>query len=457
MALTDLKTPTALKAVLRSVPSSARLDALRGANPALFGELERVSQNPRRSREFTVDTVEELILWLDDAEVINAIVAGDPREAVTKAAKSRLGDLNAPPPPSANARNINTRTQRALAKSTPLDALSALGQGNVDWALVGEWFVEQPLQIREELGIELAKLANHEASATEANNFVALLIQRSFTLQDAIYPQSFVHQAKNHLAGLKAIGTVTDVLTAPVAQYVVNGRFYAASVAATSVAPEAIKVLQNGLRYDVLTALEALPATQIAKEIAAADNQLSERAEALSNAKSATYVDELTKVLGTIDRAALPAASALAVPGISKESRAVLLRAATSTQIIEVFNHEMGDAPDADEVIEFAKAFSKGHVTSARDLISTMCRNHSGSTEPLMQLLFALWEHCPATLATVMNLSWHSNWVIDTCMATTASAFETHPDAWGVFFKAARQNNAVSAGDLIRAVVLTQE
>lgn len=457
MALTDLKTPTALKAVLRGVPSAALMHALRGANPALFGEMERVSQNPRRSREFTVDTVEELILWLDDVDVINAIVAGDPREGVSLAAKARLGALNAPPPPSANARNINTRTQRALAKSSPLEALGALGLGNIDWTLVGEWFVEQPLQIREDLGIDLAKLANRESPTADANGFVALLIQRSFTLQDAIYSQSFVHQAKNHLAGLKAIGTVTDVLTAPVAQYVVNGHFYASAVVATSVEPEAIKILQLGLRYDVLTALEALPAAQIAKELKATANQLSDRAEALSNAKSATYVDELTKVLGTIDRAAVPAANALAVPGISKESRAVLLKAAPATQIIEVFNHETGDVPDAEEVIEFAKAFSQGHITSARDLVTTLCRNYPEATEPLMQLVLALWEHCPATLTTVMNLSWYSNWVIDSCMATTATAFENHPDAWGVFFKAARQNNAVSAGDLIRAVVLTQE
>jgi hypothetical protein len=203
-------------------------------------------------------------------------------------------------------------------------------------------------------------------------------------------------------------------------------------------------------------ALEAVEPDVIVAGMAHARMHLSDRATVVHHAKSARYVDALAPLLGTIDRAAVPAAAALAVTGISTESRAILLATATPMDVVSVFAGELGDLPSQEEVVAFAQRSHTGHVASTRELVTTLARNYESGTPALIGFVQTMWEHSTEMLSTVMNLSWRADWVIETCMAATAASFNDLPDAWGVFFTAAKNRASGSAGDLIRAVALTQ-
>jgi hypothetical protein len=454
MALLDLKTPNAILAVVKSVPEAVRLDALHGANPAIHAELSRVTATPRRSRELNVETVEELVSWLSDPEVINAIVAGDPREAVSQAARKRLAEIDAPPPPTANSKNMAIRTQRALDKSDPVMALSDLGRSVVDWKLVGEWFAALGAQRRSALCLDLYQLAQHDNESDSARAYAVDAVVRSFTELDGKDSSRFVQHAQKRQVGASALERVDSGITDAVASFMIDGRYLGSCVTAQPITPTAVKMLLAADRFDVLAHCEAVEPEVLVEAIVSRRISGSDLAISLYHCHSARYVDALAALVTNVTRDMTHAASALEVPGISKASRAALLRCASAHTIAQVLSGQLGDEMASDEYVAFAKADDTERLTSMRDIVATLQRNHQTSTPELRTAVLALWEHSPAMLSTVMSSSWRASWVHEVCMEATAEAFDGLPNAWGVFFKAARSSSTGSAGDLLQAVKL---
>jgi hypothetical protein len=453
MALLDLKTPTNVKAVVLSVPKAVRLDALRGANPALHAEIERVSATPRRSRELNAETVEELILWMENPEAISAIVAGDPREAVSSAARRRLNELDAPPPPSANSKNMTIRTQRALDKADPASELAGLGRDVIDWVLVGEWFAQLPLHRREGLASSLYQLAHFDHESDTARNFAVELIVRSFQNLDQREPVQYAHLAQKRNVGILALGKLTGGLTLQVAELMVRGNYVGEFIEPQPVAPEAISFLLQENRLDILARCEAVEPEVIAKALKSGVDDNRRLAILLEHCRSPRYVDAITPFIKVINRDIERASRALAVNGISKASRAALLRCANAYTVCDVLAGTKGDAMDLDELEDFAKADPQQRLASTREIVLT-CMRIDSPTPQFEAAVLAMWQYSEEMLTTVMNASWHSNWVHEVCMKATAEAFHDMPNAWGVFFNAARSSGAGSAGDLMKAVAL---
>lgn len=453
MALLDLKTPSSLCAVVRSVPQEARLDALRGANPALFRELETVSAKPRRSRELTADTVAELISWLTDPAVISDIVSGDPREAVSQAAAAQLSHLDAPPPPTANSKNRILRTQRALAKTDVVTALQDLGRDTIDWKTVEEWFVNLPERPRASVSLELYRYALHDNAQQEARDFAALMVLRSFELLDGLLPHSFLNGLGTRATqvGYLAFSKVTGPFTERMAEYFIDGRFIASAIEPMEVSPGAIARLREAHRHDLLVRCEALAPEVIATEIG--DVAYNDIAEMVFCARSAPYVDALAPKLSGFDQHTESASRALAINGISKATRAILLRCAPAMTVVETFAGRVGDTPEHDEQVEFAKMPSKDRRSSVKDVVAKLTMVAGEAEEPLLSFALALWEHSDEMLNTVLTMSWRHSWVTEACMQVTAEAFENIPNAWGTFFTVAKSNATASGSDVIRAVL----
>jgi hypothetical protein len=453
MALLDLKTPSSICAVVRSVPQDARLDALRGANPALFRELEHVSAKPRRSRELTADTVAELISWLTDPAVIADIVAGDPREAVSQAAAAQLRHLDAPPPPTANSKNRILRTQRALAKPDVVTALQDLGKDIADWKTVEEWFVNLPERPRSSVSIELYRHALHDNAQPEARDFAALIVLRSFDLLDDMLPQYLLNGLGTRATqvGYLALSKVTGPFTERMAEYFIAGNFNASAVEPMEISPGAIALLREAHRHDLIVRCEALEPEVIATEIG--DVSYRDIAEMVFCARSARYVDALAPKLTGFDSNTESAAKALAISGISKAARSMLLRCAPAMTVAETFAGRVGDTPEHDEQVAFAKMSSKDRRASVKDVVAKLTMVTGEPEEPLLSFALALWEHSDEMLNTVLTMSWRHSWVTEACMQVTAEAFENIPNAWGTFFTVAKSNAAASGSDVIRAVL----
>lgn len=453
MALLDLKTPASLCAVVRSVPPKSRLAALRGANPALFVEIEHVKVKPRRSRELTADTVEELISWLDDPVVIAEIVAGDPREAVSQAAAAQLRLLDAPPPPTANSKNRILRTQRALAKKDAVSALQDLGKDTADWKTVGEWFVNLPDRPRSSVALELYRHALHDNGQDDAREFAATMVLRSFDVLDSLYPQVLLNGSGTRAVqvGYLALSKLTGPLTGPMAEYLIAGRFNASAITPMTVSPEATALLRAARRHDVLVRCEAIEPEVIVAEVHDMTHQ--DIAEMVRCARSARYVDALAPLLSGFDAHSESASAALAVPGISKEARAMLLRCASAVTVVETFAGSLGDTPEPDECETFARVLSQDRRASVRDIVGKLTMVHDAPNEHLVCFVLALWEHSQEMLNTVLTMSWRNSWVTEICMKVTADAFEDISNAWGTFFSVARSNAATSGADVVRAVL----
>lgn len=141
MALQDLTTPPARLRVLGRLSGDQKLAVLKSANPQLVTEIGQLAASPNRVRKFTVETVCEMLTWVEDPQVIEAIVSSDSRTGVCDAARRRLRDLKTEAPQAlvANQTNIVRRTTKALEKDAA-EAITAIEQmSEFDDRLVSEW------------------------------------------------------------------------------------------------------------------------------------------------------------------------------------------------------------------------------------------------------------------------------------------------------------------------------
>lgn len=141
MALQDLTTPHYKRRVIGDLTGALKHTAMKAANPQMMTEISQLSKSPSRVRKFTVESVCEMLEWVEDPVVIEAVVSSDPRTGVRDVARRRLRDLQALENAKlvSNQTNIVRRTARCLEKS-PSEAVESIEQMNdYDAQMVSEW------------------------------------------------------------------------------------------------------------------------------------------------------------------------------------------------------------------------------------------------------------------------------------------------------------------------------
>jgi hypothetical protein len=455
MALVDVTTPAAFTTLLSDIPESERRDALRGANPALFSEIEMIAHTPRRCRDLTAESVQEVIAWLDDPQVVRAIVSNDTRAAVAHAAQRRLTTLDAGPAPSLNKKNVSERTLRALEKRDQYDALLSLKE--ISWSDVATWFCNQPAYTRSRVATDFAYLAKHH-SFPQMN---AMLYQRAFTNQDETSVSQLWHRSGDSRAAREAVQAWTQPMNSEVASLMALAQIYPDVSPSTSATTEAIETLVELGRFDVLGYLQAISPERLVSLVEASNLPDRGIADVVRWTTGAKHLDALAPVLNALtpnhglDNAAL----ALCVSGISVATRAHLLRFASVTTIIETFSTAT-EVPSYDEMVRYAKEMHQDHYATIRVLVQALTRNSYGSpdegapSERMCAFADVLYEHAEGLLR-ALQYSHNNDWFGKHCMGRVAAEFASIPDAWRVFFTAAKSHPG-TLHDLVTAVKQTQ-
>jgi hypothetical protein len=456
MALVDVTTSVAFNTLLSDIPESDRKNALRGANPALFSEVEMIAHSPRRCRDLTAESVQEVIAWLDDPKVVHAIVSNDTRAAVAYAAKRRLTALDAGPAPSLNKKNVQERTLRALEKRDPYDALLSLKE--ISWSDVSTWFCNQPAYTRSRIAPDLATLAKHH-SFPQMNT---MLYQRAFTYQDEISIEGLWHRSGDSRAAREAVQEWTEPMNTEVAALMALAQLYPDVSPSTSVTAEAVETLVVYKRLDILGYLQAVSPERLVSLVEASNQPDRGIADVVRWTTGAKHLDALAPLLNALtpnhgmDNSAL----ALRVSGISVATRAHLLRFASASVVIETFSTGT-EMPSYDEMVRYAKEMHLDHYASIRVLVQALTSNSCNSlvegapSERLSAFADVLFEHAEGLLRALQTSHTSNDWFGRHCMQIVAKEFASSPDAWRVFFTAAKSHSG-TLHDLVIAVKHTQ-
>lgn len=454
MALLDVTTSTHLRSLVLNVPEEARRTALSGANPALWHEIHAVAASPRRCRDLTAESVEEIVSWTDDPEVVRNIVANDTRHKVAQAASARLRELQSDPAPSLNETNVLARTKRALAKTDPHTALLSLKE--IAWSEVATWFRALPLSVRSRIVSDFAQLARTHRATT----FNTELFTRSFTREDEVETSLLWHRTGDKNAAFEAIRAWKAEMNERVAFLVAASAVGVTTVGSATASPQAINELIRGQRFDVLGRLQAVEPERLAELVAASNLSDRQVAEVVQATTGPHHVDALAPLLAGSGSGTEPAADALAVAGISKQTRAILLRSANADRVLKTFAATNG--PDMDEATAFAKALGEGYNSNPSTILFALTRawgdpvvDAAAENPGLCVLVDALYEHTNGWLRALQG-SRRENWAAERCMLRVAAEFEELPEAWRVFFTAAKSHTGTMS-DLVTAVKCTQE
>jgi hypothetical protein len=452
MGLLDVTTSAHLLSLVLNVPEEARLTALSGANPALWSEIHAVAASPRRCRDLTAESVEEIVSWTEDPEVVRNIVANDTRHKVAQAASARLRDLQADAAPSLNQTNVLARTKRALAKTDPHTALLSLKE--IAWSEVATWFRARPVHTRARVALDFAQLARTH----RATQFSTELFTRSFTNEDQVETSQLWHRAGDKTAAFEAIRAWEAEMNERVAFLVAASDVAVSTISSTVASPAAVEELIKGQRFDVLGRLQSLAPLRLAELVVLAKFGPRQIAEVVQATTSPLHIDAVAPLLHGSGTEC--AADALTVKGISKQTRAILLRSANADRVVKTFAAE--DCPDLEETIAFAKALGEGYVSSPMSILSAMTRTWADpivatadENPGLCALIDAFYEHTNGWLRALQG-SRRENWAATRCMLRVVAEFESMPEAWRVFFTAAK-THAGTMSDLVVAVKCTQQ
>lgn len=454
MALLDVTTSTHLRSLVLNVPEEARRTALSGANPALWHEIHAVAASPRRCRDLTAESVEEIVSWTDDPEVVRNIVANDTRHKVAQAASARLRELQSDPAPSLNETNVLARTKRALAKTDPHTALLSLKE--IAWPEVATWFRARPLHVRSRIVSDFAQLARQHRATT----FNTEIFMRSFTYEDEVETAVLWHRTGDKNSAFEAIRAWRAEMNERVAFLVGACAVGVTTVGSATASPQAIGELIRGQRFDVLGRLQAVEPERLAELVDASNLSARQVAEVVQATTGPLHIDALAPLLTEAGSGTEPAADALSVAGISKQTRATLLRSANADRVVKTFSAANG--PDTEETIAFAKALGEGYNSNPSTILFTLTRtwgdsnlNNIEENPGLCALVDALYEHTDGWLRALQG-SRRENWVTARCMLRVAAEFEALPEAWRVFFSAAKSHSGTMS-DLVMAVKSTQQ
>jgi hypothetical protein len=454
LALLDVTTLQERRTLLHSVPAEMRPEVLRAANPKLVAELERIATNPRRCRDLTAESVEEIITWCADEDTLVGILENDTRTGVATAVRSRLHAIGSDLTARQNAKNIRDRTERAVSASDPLEALSDLKE--VDTDILLKWYTALPAMSRDQVLLRVLSLRNYDIS------LVVSVLRRSISGEDLTSPAQIVRAAACSPAAVTTLlGTPPASMSLRLAEAIVTAKTDAYAVPLMAVDADAIDELVEAGRVDLLAKLECVPADTVSKLVT--DASMLEAA--LSAASSPAYVDVLAARLSPRSKMGYGtmAANALGVPGISPESRYVLLTYANASTAVEVFSGACGDRPTAEEAARFVTWLGQDR-DSVSSLVQAINRAHyvigaDDSKPDMAALLDALYEH-GENLLVVLTKSYYSysynyrgSHVSEYVMARAADVIGDTPGAWEAFFTAAPSHTG-TVSDLATAVVL---
>jgi hypothetical protein len=466
MALQDVTTPRPRYSILQALPEDVRAAALQAANPQLSSEVQAVATHPNRVRKLTVESVCEMITWIDDYEVIEAIVRHDTRTAVTDAARKRLRDLQVPvktTPLVANAHNIENRTKRAL--ELPFKAaLAALKDlKDVDIAQTDAWV--ETLSF-EEFESALCELISHP----ELKQSNELLVKRA---SEVLASKTTVEDMLKFLAEIPRVGFMESLLyaqtsnawplyaavTALVACESSYLPFSSHRLSPNGLTPESAAYWRTEGRTDLLMWAREATLDEVRTELASrSPERIAELARLIYSADQAdALVEDIAGrealPLGFYDRSWGTALSCILRTGMRDDTLITLLKTASSDTLAEWVSgkfHKNKPTPElatrlATEVL---------NATSAFDVLRRSYHAHETGSEVLEALVRAVAVAVPGSASVIFKATsyqYNAMYVANNVAKIAAEMLKDSTEAWSMFWVLFSNDAAGTLHDLLLA------
>jgi hypothetical protein len=449
MALQDVTTPKQRYNILQALPEDVRTAALQAANPQLSSEIQAVVTQPNRVRKLTVESVCELITWIDDYEVIQSIVRNDTRAAVTDAARRRLRDVQVPvqqTPLVANAHNIENRTKRALELPFK-EALAALKElKDVDTAQTDTWI--EALS-DEEFEMALCELLSHP----ELKQSTELLQKRANAV---LATKTTTDDMKKFLAEIPRVNFMESMLYSKMSD---DWPLYAAVTALVAcessylpfsshrlcpagLTPEAAAFWRSEGRIDLLLWAKEATLDEVRTELASrSPERIAEFARLIHTADQAdALVEDIAGrevlPLGFYDRSWGTALSHILRTTLRDDTLITLLKTAASDTLVEWvggrFNKNQPTAPLATRVANEVLTTS-----SAFDVLRRTYHSHETSPEVLEALVRAVAISVPGSAAIIFQAASHQynvTYIANNVAKIAAEMLNDSAEAWSMFW-----------------------
>jgi hypothetical protein len=466
MALQDVTTPKQRYNILQALPGDVRTAALQAANPQLSSEIQAVATQPNRVRKLTVESVCEMVTWIDDYEVIEAIVRNDTRAAVTDAARRRLRDLQVPvktTPLVANAHNIENRTKRAL--ELPFKAaLAALKDlKDIDTAQTDVWVAALS---DDEFEAALCELLSHP----ELKQSTELLVKRANVVLAA---KTTTDDMRKFLAEIPRVNFMESLLysqasndwplyaavTALVACESSYLPFSSHRLCPAGLTQEAAAFWRSEGRIDLLMWAKEATLDEVRTELASrSPERIAEFARLMHTADQAdALVEDIAgrEVLpmGFYDRSWGTALSSILRTAMRDDTLITLLKTAASDTLVEWvggrFHKNQPTAPLATRLAEEVL-----NPSSALEVLRRTYHSHETSSEVLEALVRAVAVAVPNSAAVIFQAAsyqYNISYVANNVAKIAAEMLKDSAEAWGMFWVLFSRDAAGTLHDILLA------
>jgi hypothetical protein len=466
MALQDVTTPKQRYNILQALSEDVRTAALQAANPQLASEIQAVGSQPNRVRKLTVESVCEMITWIDDYEVIESIVRNDTRTAVTDAARRRLRDLQVPEkttPLVANAQNIENRTKRALELpfKAALAALSDLK--DVDMVQADAW-IETLSDVEFEAAI--CGLLSHP----ELKQSTELLAKRSSAL---LASKTTTQDVRKFLAEIPRVSFMESILYARASN---DWPLYAAVTALvacessylpfashrlcpTGLTPEAAAFWRSEGRIDLLMWAKEATLDEVRTELAGrSPERIAELARLIHTADQAdALVEDLAarEVLpvGFFDRSWGTALSHILRTTMRDDTLVKLLKSAAPDTLVEWVGgrfHNNQPTP----VLATRLANEVLNASSALDVLRRTYHSHETHADVLEALVRTVAVAVPGSASVIFQAAsyqYNTTYVATNVAKIAAEMLKDNTEAWSMFWVLFSREAAGTLHDILLA------